>query len=88
MSGDSCMDFLDGKIREIYDVDPDTPITEEFLRERLDEVDKNATSLDPGHRRRHTRMRLVTDEAARKQLEESRSIRFSSINLTVEAKGN
>ncbi len=72
----SCSDFLDGKIREICGLSPDTPITEEFLEGMLDEVDLNATSFDPGYQRRHPGMPLLTHKEASEQRERVRTARL------------
>lgn len=75
-NGESREDFLSEEIRAVCGLLPSTPITPELLEEKLDEVDRNATSLDPGYRRRHPRMKLLTHKEVSERLERVRTAQF------------
>ncbi|MCL5407276.1 MAG: hypothetical protein M1429_02160 [Patescibacteria group bacterium] len=73
-----CLQFLEDRIRKAYGLPSNFEITEDWLREKLDELDRQATSINRGNsgNKRYHHMKLLTHKESIERLQRIRSATF------------
>lgn len=73
-----CQKFLEDRIRRVYGLGPDVEMTEDWLRDALDDVDLRATTVNCGGRLGGWKMgskKLLTHDDATARLRAMRAIK-------------